>query len=163
MPKLKRFRKQDSKMSLFVPIANGDDIKEVIKTAFDADLPVAGSWGYTQEAPTIILQTSQPLTQLEHMLASMRSYIEMNMTLPPQERYGSINLNESNRVQIQSNHTLYDKVSYEITAMKEETYNAFIQEYKEGLGNEGFDIADHFARRKAATLTREVTYWFAID
>ncbi|MEY3090441.1 MAG: hypothetical protein RL113_757 [Pseudomonadota bacterium] len=149
-------------MSMFAPIPSGDNIKEVIKTAFDADLPVAGDWGYTQEEATIISSDSHPMTQLEHMLASMRTYIEMNMTLPEQARYGSINLNEINREQI-TNHTLiYDKVTYEVTAIKEDLYNAFIQEYKEGLGKEGFDISDHFSRRKEATLTREIIYWFEL-
>ncbi len=45
-------------------------------------LAVAGAWGYTQKLATIIESTDLPLTQLEHMLASMRTYIEMNMTLP---------------------------------------------------------------------------------
>ena len=146
----------------FEPLMNDDDIKEVIKTAFDADLAISGAWGYTKELATIIQDTEVPLAQIEHMLASMRSYIEMNMTLPPKERYGSINLNEIQREQIHDGHQVYDKVTYEITAMKEELYTAFINEYKEGLGKEGFDITEHFNQRKKATIIRNEEYWFEV-
>ena len=149
-------------MVTFEQLKSDDDLKEVIKTAFDADLAVSGAWGYTQELATVIESTQVPLNQLEHMLASMRAYIEMNMTLPQEERYGSINLNETHREQIKVGDLLYDKVTYEITAMKEETYTAFINEYKEGLGKEGFDITEHFNQRKKATITRSEVYWFEI-
>jgi predicted small secreted protein len=135
-------------MMSFEQLKSDNDLKEVIKTAFDADLAVSGSWGYTQELATVIESTEVPLAQLEHMLASMRSYIEMNMTLPKEDRYGSINLNETQREQIKVGDLVYDKVTYEITAMKEDLYTAFINEYKEGLGTEGFDITEHFNQRK---------------
>ena len=149
-------------MVTFDQIKSDDDLREVIKTAFDADLAVSGAWGYSQELSTVIESTEAPLNQLEHMLASMRAYIEMNMTLPSEERYGSINLNEIQREQIKDENKIYDKVTYEITAMKEELYKAFINEYKEGLGKEDFDITAHFEERKKATITREEVYWFEV-
>lgn len=149
-------------MHEFSQLKSDDDLKEIIKTAFDTDLSVSGAWGYTQALATIIKSTEAPLSQLEHMLASMRTYIEMSMTLPKEERYGSINLNETQREQIKVGNLLYDKVNYEITAMREETYTSFIKEYKEGLGTEGFDITEHFNQRKKATITRSETYWFEI-
>ena len=149
-------------MPTFARLKSGDDIREVIKTAFDADLAISGSWGYSQEEATVIEAATVPLLQLEHMLASMRAYIEMNMTLPAEERYGSINLNETQREQIQKGDLVYDKVTYEITAMKEELYTAFINEYKEGLGKEDFDITEHFNQRKKATISRYEVYWFEV-
>lgn len=149
-------------MAAFTQLQSDNDLKEVIKSAFDADLDISGAWGYTKELSTIVDSSDVPLKQLEHMLASMRAYIEMNMTLPPEERYGSINLNETAREQLSDGDLVYDKVTYEITAMKEELYTAFIKEYKEGLGKEGFDITEHFNRRKEATLARTVEYWFEV-
>ena len=149
-------------MVTFEQLKSDNDLKEVIKTAFDAELALSGAWGYTQELATVIESTKVPLSQLEHMLASMRSYIEMNITLPPKDRYGSINLNETHREQIEVDDLIYDKVTYEITAMKEELYTAFINQYKEGLGKEGFDITEHFDQRKKATINRSETYWFEI-
>lgn len=149
-------------MVTFEPLKSGDDIKEVIKTAFDTDLSISGDWGYTQDQALVIESTTTPLSQLEHMLASMRAYIEMNMTLSEEDRYGSINLNEVQREQIKDGDKLYDKVTYEITAMKEQDYTAFINEYKEGLGKEGFDITEHFNQRKKATITRNEVYWFEV-
>ncbi len=149
-------------MIKFAQLQSDNDLKEVIKSAFDANLALSGAWGYTQELATIIESTDVPLKQLEHMIASMRTYIEMNMTLPEEERYGSINLNETHREQIQIGDLVYDKVIYEISAMKEKTYTAFINEYKEGLGTEDFDITEHFNQRKKATITRTEAYWFEI-
>jgi len=149
-------------MLKFEQLKSDNDLKEVIKAAFDADLAVTGAWGYTQELATIIESTDQPLKQLEHMIASMRTYVEMSMTLPEAERFGSINLNELGREQKRVGNLIYDKVSYEITAMKEDTYASFINEYKEGLGREEFDITEHFNQRKKATLTRNEDYWFEV-
>ena len=152
-------------MSLFKQIPSDEPITEVIKAAFDTDLPVEGGWGYTRDLATAFTDNPQelPITQLEHMLASMRAYLEMNMILPKEERYGSINLNEKSREEIVEGEKLYHKVTYEITAMKEDTYAAFIDEYKEGYGKEGFDMEAHFQRRKEATLVRLEPYWFEVS
>lgn len=144
-------------MSSFKDIQPGDDIKEVIKAAFDADLEVKGEWGYTKKLSTVI-ENDEQIKQIEHTLAMMRAYIEMSMTLEKEERYGSINLNETNREEEGSFH----KVTYEISAMKEDEYAGFIDEYKEGHSKPEFDISDHFKRRKEATLIREVIHWFEV-
>ena len=150
-------------MSTFTQLQCDDDLKQIIKTAFDTDMDIQGSWGYTQETTTTILSSPVPLAQFEHMFASMRAYVEMNMTLSEDKRYGSINLNEIAREQVSIGCLLYDKVTYEISAMNEKVYAAFIAEYKEGYGTESFDMTEHFRKRKEATLKREVTHWFEIS
>ena len=142
----------------FKEIQPGDDIKEVIKAAFDTDIEVKGEWGYTKALASII-ENSEHIKQIEHTLATMRAYIEMNMTLEKEERYGSINLNEIKRLEEGS----FQEVVYEVSAMKEDEYAFFINEYKEGHSKPDFDISDHFKRRKEATLVREVVYWFEIS
>lgn len=149
-------------MPQFEPLKCDNDLKAILKSAFDADFNLSGAWGYTQDSATHIHSTELPLSQIEHILASMRTYLEMNMTLPKEDRYGSINLNELHRTRHEEKQHTYDEVKYEITAMKEERYNTFIQAYKEGYGTEGFDMEKHFEERKEATLTREVVYWFEI-
>ncbi len=150
-------------MSLtFKQIDHNEPVQEVIKSAFDTTLPIANGWGYTEETATHITSTEIPYAQLEHMFASMRAYLEMHMTLSDEERYGSINLNETRREELQKEGNTYHKVTYEITAMKESLYNDFIKEYKEHYGKESFDLSAHFQRRKEATLHREVTHWFKI-
>ena len=47
--------------------------------------------------------------------------------------------------------------------MKERDYKIFIAEYKEKNGEADFDMSQHFQRRKEATLTREVIYWFEVE
>jgi len=163
MQEQKPLKKQDSKMSTFTQLQCDNDLKQIIKAAFDTDLDIKGSWGYTQETATTVLSAPVPLIQFEHMFASMRAYVEMNMTLEQEDRYGSINLNEVDREQIAIGNLLYDKVSYEVSGMNEKVYASFIAEYKDGYGTEGFDITEHFEKRKEATLKRKVTHWFEIS
>ena len=152
-------------MQSFKQISADTPIKDVILAAFDTSMDVAGGWGYTQKEATVLTANPQslPIEQLEHMLVSMRTYLEMNMTLPEEERYGSINVNEKIRDTYTDNGKTYHKVTYEITAMKERDYAEFIDEYKEGYGKASFDVEAHFRRRKAATLVRNEIYWFDIS
>ena len=150
-------------MVLFKKLEGTQDLKEILKTAFDSDLPVTGSWGYTKDDVTVIEASNMPLNQIEHVFASMRAYVEMNMTLQEGERYGSINLNEKTREELIIDTKNYHKVCYEVTAMQETLYNNFIKEYKEGYGKESFDLNLHFEKRKEATLKREVIHWFEIS
>lgn len=148
-------------MSDFQAIASTDPIKEIIKSAFDTELSLSGGWGYTKASATIIHDSNNmPIEQLEHMIQMMRAYIEMNMTLSKEERYGSINPNEIDREQITESGQTYDKVTYEVTGMKEDQYALFINEYKENFGQPDFDLGDHFERRKKATIKRTVEHWF---
>jgi predicted small secreted protein len=152
-------------MSTFKQIVANNDLKKVIKSAFDTDLALNGAWGYTKPFATILEANENhiPLPQLEHMIISMRTYLEMNMTLEKEARYGSINVNEISREQIQEKDMVYDKVTYEITAIREDIYTKFINEYKEGYGTEDFDLNKHFERRKEATLKRVVIHWFEVS
>ena len=155
--------KQDSKMSSFQTLKSDNDLKEILKAAFDANLDITGDWGYTKETATIIQSCSTTRTQFEHMFASMRAYIEMNMTQEKNARYGSINVNERTRTHTKQEGKCFDQVTYEVTAMKEEVYAAFIADYKEGYGKDTFDLDAHFKARKEATLYRKVTHWFEVS
>ena len=149
-------------MSQFDKLKSDKNLQEIIKTAFDTDLDISGSWGYTEALATIIHNSDTPLEQFEHIFASMRAYIEMNMTQEKEKRYGSINLSETSRERIIKETLIYDKVIYKITAMREDIYASFINEYKEGYGKDDFDLSEHFKRREDATLIREVNHWFEI-
>jgi hypothetical protein len=150
-------------MKQFEPLTHEHNLKEIIKSAFDMELPVSGGWGYSQDEATVIHDLNNiPKIQFEHTFASMRAYGEMNMSLPEAERYGSINVNEHARETLKEADKTFEKVVYTIEAMQEKAYAAFIDEYKEGYGKESFDMEDHFKRRKEATLSREVIHWFDI-
>jgi hypothetical protein len=149
-------------MVSFDKIESEGNLHEIIKAAFDAKFPVDGGWGYTKASAIIIYNDELPVTQLEHTIASMRAHLEMSMTRDEVERYGGINLNEVEREMVQDGSCSYHKVTYEITAIREKEYNAFVDEYKEGYGNSDFDLSEYFARRKKATLHRKEIYWFEI-
>lgn len=150
-------------MPTFESLKAEGNLQEIIKVAFDADLPIDGAWGYSQSESTLIGTSDIPLQQIEHMFASMRAYVEMNMTQREEARYGSINLNELSREEVNLEKDRYHKVNYAITAIKETVYNVFIKEYKENYGKKEFDLSKHFQKRKEATLSREVIHWFKIN
>jgi hypothetical protein len=152
-------------MPTFKKLQENSNIHELIKATFETDLALAGSWGYTKEKSTIIeaLPKGMPLAQLEHMVTSIRAHLEMNITQEQESRYGGINANEKAREESKNDTGIFNKVTYEITAMKEDIYTAFIKEYKEGYGKEDFDLSDHFKRREGATLTREVVHYFEVS
>ncbi len=146
-------------MQEFKVIEAEEDVQNFIQVAFNANLKVSGAWGYTKALATVIEQGNEgSVAQIEFTLATMRAYLEMNMTLEEDERYGAINLNELSRV-VEGE---YEKVTYEISAMRELEYKKFIAEYKENSEKPDFDMTEHFNRRKEATLKREVIYWFKV-
>jgi len=147
-------------MQKFKEIVAEENLREFVKVAFNADLEIYGAWGYTQELATVISKENEDsVAQIEFTLATMRAYLEMNMTLEEEERYGAINLTELKREKFDG----FEKVVYEISAMKERDYKIFIAEYKEKNGEADFDMSQHFQRRKEATLKREVIYWFKVE
>ena len=151
-------------MQEFQKITSTDPIKEIIRSAFDMDVQLSGGWGYTPESATVIHSTNGlPTEQFEHTLATMRAYIEMNMTLSEEQRYGSINPAELAREQQRVADKVYEKVTYQVSGMNEKVYADFINEYKERYGTPEFDMNDHFKRRKEATLVRTVEHWFLYD
>jgi len=149
----------------FQPLPKDEPIRSVIKAAFDADLPVSGGWGYDKNDAMRLeaLPPGHSVTQTEHMLASMRTYLEMHLTLPKETRYGSINLNETERETIEDESGVWHRVVYQVDAMKERDYESLIEEYKKGYGKEDFDIEAHFRKRKEATFQRMITVWFLLS
>ena len=152
-------------MTTFKTIQNTNNIKKTIKDTFDVDLSISGNWGHEEEQATVIeaIENGTPLSQLEHMLTTIRAHLEMNITQEKDNRYGGINANELSREEIHKHSLIFDKVTYTITGIKENLYNAFIKEYKEGYETEKFDLSEHFKRRKNATLTREVVHYFEVS
>jgi len=151
-------------MPTFIALEADKRLKEMIKSLFGVDLEVEGGWGYNTAEATIITSLSKqmPLKQIQHTLITMRCHLEMNITLiDEKERYSAINANEVTRESIKEDNRTYDKVTYKITAMKEDLYKAFIKEYKEGYEN-GLDLSAYFKRREEATLEREVVYSFEV-
>jgi len=143
-------------MATFPTITNEGDLHAMIVRVYETDLDVSGGWGYDRESATRLGPMPFPKAQVQFNLAHMRVYLEMNITRAEADRYGGIDLQETGREQTGD----LERVRYRVTGIPEAEYNAFIDEYKEGYGKEDFDLSDHFARRKAATLTREIEYWF---
>ena len=148
-------------MPKFMPITSSDPLKEIIKSAFEMDVELTGGWGYEKKMATLRHSSNGlPVEQFEHTFATMRAYIEMNMTRDEETRYGSINPTELSREYVSFENKNFVKVTYEVSGMLEKTYANFINIYKENYGSPDFDMSEHFKQRKEATLVRCVTHWF---
>ena len=152
-------------MTTFKQLQENTNIHELIHATFDVNLPISGKWGYTKTSPTVIeaLPEGMTIIQLEHMLTSIRAHLEMNITQEKTYRYAGINTNEIAREQNKDTKDIIDKVIYKITAIQETLYNTFIKEYKDGYGEEAFDLSAHFKKREESTLIRNITHYFQIN
>jgi len=140
-------------------LKDGESIKEIIKTAFDMELPISGGWGYTKEEATIVEDSSMPLSQLEFIFASMRATLQMSITKPKEKRYGGINVKE---IEKESFDDGFEKVLFEVSGIKEDIYKNLIDEYKNGYGKDGFDMEAHFKKREQNTIKLVEEFWFKL-
>jgi hypothetical protein len=143
---------------MFKQIVLEEDLRSTIKRVFDLDLDIAGGFGYTKESATVLKKSDPQLHKIIFNLAHMRAYIEMNLMQEKSTRYGSINLIEKERKEEGD----FLQITYEVSAMLESDYAKFIDEYKQNYEEEGFDLEDHFNRRKEATLKRNIEYWYQL-
>lgn len=137
-----------------------DDLQAFIQQHFEVELPVKGGWGYDADAPVVVSpHPTLPVAQIEQIFATILANIEMNLMFEKGEGFAGINVKEIAREKKGD----VESVEYEITALPEKRYAEFIDEYKEGYGKADFDIEDHFRRREAETIRRNVTLYFKID
>ncbi len=144
---------------MFKKIENDATIKKVVQDLFEINLDIYGGWGYNEQDCTVIESLNGSVKQLEDMLIKVRSYVEMNISQPKEDRYVGINIKELKRENIKN----IDKVLYEVSGMLESDYTKFISEYKNKHDSQSFDMTEHFNRRKHKTLIREEYYYFDIS
>jgi hypothetical protein len=140
-----------------IPIEN---MKDELKEVFEVDMDISGGWGYDHNTAIVVHSLKSSLEQFVHTFASIRANIEMNLTLDEDSRYGGINVNFEESKKFEIENRVFDVLTFKITAMKEKDYAEFIAEYKENYGKKEFDMQEHFNRRKEATITRVVDFWF---
>ncbi len=147
----------------FKQIDTNDNIQEVINTAFNIKLDIAGSWGYDKNSATVINSVGEfTKEELQLTLMSMRAHIEMSMMLDEEDRYGGINPSELSRETITVDDNTYEKVIYKISATKYLVNKRLMKEYKDNLGKDSFDIEAHFKERAENTLEIISEYWYDI-
>jgi hypothetical protein len=145
----------------FEQIAPVDDISVVIEEVFGVKLDISGGWGYDNKSVVKVHSLEIPIDQFIHTFAAIRANIEMNLTLEEDQRYGGINVTFADGQQIEIEQKMYDRITFNITAMKQDEYAEFIQEYKDNYGkNKEFNMSDHFKRRDEATISVEADFWF---
>lgn len=138
-----------------------ENLSSILKDTFEVELDISGGWGYDNNNAVVVHSLDMPIDQFLHMFATIRSTIEMNLMQDEENRYGGINVTFLEGEQFEIENKIYDHVTFEITAMKENEYAEFIQEYKDNYGkNKDFDMNDHFKRREQSTISLQSDYWF---
>jgi hypothetical protein len=140
-----------------------DDIAGVLEDIFSVKLDISGGWAYDNNSALKVNSLTIPLEQFLHTFASMRANIEMNLTQDEKNRYAGINVNQIEHKEFEIENKQYDLVTFKVTAIKEENYNNFIQEYKDNYGKESFDLKEHFENRNKATIEIHSDFWFIFN
>jgi hypothetical protein len=140
-----------------------DDIAGVLEDIFSVKLDISGGWAYDNNSALKVNSLTIPLEQFLHTFASMRANIEMNLTQDEKNRYAGINVNQIEHKEFEIENKQYDLVTFKVTAIKEENYNNFIQEYKDNYGKESFDLKEHFENRNKATIEIHSDFWFILN
>ena len=135
-----------------------ENLKKFIKDNFEVELPVSGGWGYSEDDIVFIEQSNLPIKQIEHIFATIRANISMNLLLPKEDKYGGINLKEKSREEKDG----IEIVEYIVEAIKNDIYEELINEYKAGYGKDDFDMEAHFKKREDATLRVVERFYFKI-
>ena len=145
---------------IFEEAQDVENIREAIKNIFDLDLEISGGWGYNQQSALKIEKIESSFEQFAHTFAIIRANVEMNIMQEESNRYSGLNVHIENEEEMREDDIKYKIISFKITATQIEQNNAFIKEYKENYGKAEFDLTQHFAKRKEATITRTIECWF---
>jgi len=162
-----------------MPIVNPIDLqqspREVLGACFkslNGGLPIHGGWGYTQNDACIIDKNDQLVNNempfdgvaVEYAFVEKRIYIEMIILRPDGEKFSGIEWKLLSQNVISQSDRSFDRMVFEITAFKDDDWDALKMEYEgvHGYGHPDFDLELHNKKRyeKAISLTRE--FWFDI-
>lgn len=145
----------------FEKLPNVDDLSGVIEDMFEVKLDISGGWGYDNNSAVIVHSIDITIDQFLFLFAKIRTTTQMNLILDKADRYAGIELNFIEGKQIEIEDKLYDMITFEITAMKEDKYLQLLQEYETNYGkNDNFDLDDHLKKCEEHTITLQSDFWF---
>ena len=150
--------------------------RQIITEHFKLPLPISGGWGYTKDDVVIIVKPKiDPIVNksmpfdgigIEYVFVEKRIYEELIIFRPEGERFSDISwkLLRQELIERESDDRVYDKLTFEITALPNNDFEELKAEGKgpEGFKNPSFDIEAHEKKREERTLRYVREYWFDI-
>ena len=136
------------------------------------ELPIRGGWGYVLEE-AVIIDKPDPIVAnglpfrgvgLEYVFVEKRIYEELIIFKPVGRQHSGIRWNRLTQQTLHLGGRQYDHLTFEVTALRDADWAEFKAEFEgqNGTGSQGFDRAEHFARRDAKTIRYVTDYWFDI-
>lgn len=138
-----------------------DDLSGLLEDIFEVKLDISGGWGYDNNTPVIVHTLNLPIDQFLYTFANMKAHTEMNMFLDEKDRYNNINVKLIEGKQIEIEDKVFDMITFEISAIKEDIYLELMKEYEENYEkNKDFDLDEHLQKKDMNTITVQNDIWF---
>jgi hypothetical protein len=155
------------------PIVVDRPLRQVLSEHFPRDcsnLPITGGWGYSQAEAIVFVRDLFPkgmprdAVGLEYHIAQKIAYEETIIFQPKEIRFSGIQMKLQQQHLIRDNQKKYDRLDFSISCWSDFHWEALKQEWEENDFGEraGFDVAAHVAKREAAMVCYERTFWFDI-
>jgi hypothetical protein len=134
-------------------------------------MPIKGGWGYTKE-DAVIIDKNDPVVdpnipfvgiRLEYIFAKYRTCLELITYRKENERFSKIELNLIKQSLIKDESGIYDKLTFEITALHDKDFFELKSEWENNFYLDSFDKAAHFEKRKAKQIHLKRDFWFEIS
>lgn len=157
-------------------ISSFESPRQIIAEDFKLPLPIFGGWGYTKDDAAIIVKPkidkivnkSMPFNgiEIEYVFVEKRIYEELIIFRPEGEKFSGITwkLLLQELIERKSDERVYDKLTFEITALPDNDFEELKAEWEgpEGFRNPNFDNEAHEKKREERTLRYVREYWFDI-
>jgi len=131
--------------------------------------PISGGWGYTQdEAVVIETDNGQLGVSLEYRFLEYRTYEEMIVFRPKEDRYAGFRFEREMQFLVSSgeapNERQFDNVIMKVTCFKEADWNMLREDWKAHNGYAGDEEGRkaHMQLHESKKITFNITGWFDI-
>jgi len=155
------------------PILTDVSLRQALSEDFPQDcsnLPISGGWGYTQPEAIIFVRHQFPrasasnFVALENHIAWKIAYEELIIFRAPDARFSGIDVKLKMQQLVMDGERKYDRLDFVISCWTDDHWNSLKKEWEDNdYGRRsGFDLASHFAKRRAAQIDYERQFWFDI-
>jgi len=145
-------------------IRSEESPREILANDFKSvgEMPIRGGWGYTLD-DAVIIDKNDPVVLkgvpfdgvgLERIFLEKRTYEELIIFRPQDDRYSGINWKLVQQTVTDHNHRTYDVLKVEITAFPDKDWEELKAEWEgpNGYGSPGFDLEAHNEKRDSRMI-----------
>lgn len=157
------------------PISSKESPRQILAEDYkslNGGLPIQGGWGYTKDDACIIVK-NDPLVNpsstfdgigIEYVFVEKRIYEELIIFRPQGEKFSGIRWNLLKQSTLHEEDRVYDKLTFEITALHENDWEELKAEFEgpQGAINPNFDMGAHEKKLQEKMVSYTRDFWFDI-